>query len=199
MITNATEIQDSIKLIECIQSVAGVEFKRSGVNMMGISPFVPDEKSASFSVNERKGIYKCFSSGKGGNNAVTFLMQYKNLTYPQALIEIAEMTGETVVYDNGITREEAVRRSKAERDAKEMMMAAIKKAHAFMSGKWESEKGESGTLESGKVEVAGKSYSGETWKKWGLLVAGESNSLSKASKTWAERPQLIDAGILAPS
>ena len=65
------------------------DLKKKGINYMAKSPF-NDEKTASFSVNTVKGVWKCFSSGKGGRNAVSFVMQLHNLTYPDAIRKIAE-------------------------------------------------------------------------------------------------------------
>ena len=58
-----------------IEEVIGdfVQLKRSGANYKGLSPF-SDEKTPSFMVSPAKGIWKDFSSGKGGN-AVTFVME----------------------------------------------------------------------------------------------------------------------------
>lgn len=65
-----------------------VVLKRKGANYWALSPFVK-EKSPSFAVNPAKGIYKCFSSGKGGN-AVSFLMEMEGYTYVEALMHVAK-------------------------------------------------------------------------------------------------------------
>ena len=64
-----------------------VTLKKSGTNYKGLSPFT-NEKTASFMVSPAKGIYKDFSSGKGGN-AVGFLMEHEKLSYPEALRYLA--------------------------------------------------------------------------------------------------------------
>ena len=68
-----------------VEDVIGefVHLKKSGSSYRGLSPFV-NEKTPSFFVVPSKGIYKDFSSGKGGN-AIDFLMQHEKLTYPEAL------------------------------------------------------------------------------------------------------------------
>ena len=68
-----------------IEEVIGefVDLKKSGSNLKGLSPF-NNEKTPSFMVSPAKQIFKCFSSGKGGN-AVTFLMELEQLSYPEAL------------------------------------------------------------------------------------------------------------------
>lgn len=73
-----------------IEEVIGdfVHLKRRGVNYVALSPFV-NEKTPSFYVNPVKGIFKCFSSGKGGS-AVTFVMEHEKITYPEALRYLAK-------------------------------------------------------------------------------------------------------------
>ena len=65
-----------------------VTLKKSGTNFKGLSPF-SNEKTPSFMVSPAKGIYKDFSSGKGGN-AVGFLMEHEKLSYPEALRYLAQ-------------------------------------------------------------------------------------------------------------
>ena len=60
-----------------------VTLKRKGVNYQACCPF-HNEKTPSFVVSPSKGLYKCFGCGKGGN-AVTFVMEQENITYPEAL------------------------------------------------------------------------------------------------------------------
>ncbi|MFT7156070.1 MAG: DNA primase [Parvicella sp.] len=60
-----------------------VVLKKSGSSFKGLSPFV-NEKSPSFMVSPAKGIFKDFSSGKGGN-VVSFLMEHEHFTYVEAL------------------------------------------------------------------------------------------------------------------
>jgi|WetSurSiteA1Bulk_404760.scaffolds.fasta_scaffold00188_7 DNA primase len=65
-----------------------VSLKRTGQNFRGLSPF-KNEKTPSFFVSPSKGIFKCFSTGKGGN-VVTFLMENEKLSYPEALHYLAK-------------------------------------------------------------------------------------------------------------
>lgn len=65
-----------------------VQLKKAGQNFRGLSPF-KNEKTPSFFVSPSKGIFKCFSTGKGGN-VVTFLMENEKLTYPEALRYLAK-------------------------------------------------------------------------------------------------------------
>lgn len=76
---------DKIYQAAIIEDVVGefVHLKKSGSAYRGLSPFA-NEKTPSFFVVPAKGIYKDFSSGKGGN-VVDFLMQHEKLSYPEAL------------------------------------------------------------------------------------------------------------------
>ena len=93
-----------------IESVVGryVLLKRSGGNLWGLCPF-HSEKTASFSVNPAKGIYKCFGCGKGGN-AISFIMEIEHLSYPEAIRHLGGLYGveipETGYSGDNIQKEE---------------------------------------------------------------------------------------------
>ena len=68
-----------------------VKLKRQGREFAGLSPFT-NEKTPSFFVNDEKGFYHCFSSGKHGD-AISFLMEVEGLSFPEAVEKLAEMAG----------------------------------------------------------------------------------------------------------
>lgn len=72
-----------------IEEVVGdfLTLKRRGVNMLGLCPF-HNEKTPSFTVSPVKNFFKCFGCGRSGSS-VTFIMDYENLTYPEALKYLA--------------------------------------------------------------------------------------------------------------
>ena len=80
------EIYQAADIVEVIQDF--VQLKKRGANWVGLSPF-KSEKTPSFTVSPAKGIFKDFSSGKGGN-AVAFLMELEGLSYPEALMYLAK-------------------------------------------------------------------------------------------------------------
>ena len=84
------ETIDKIFETALIDEVVGdfVNLKKRGANYAGLSPFT-NEKTPSFYVSPAKGIYKCFSTGKGGN-AVSFIMEHEHATYPEALRYLAK-------------------------------------------------------------------------------------------------------------
>ena len=79
------EIIDDILYTAQIEEVIGefVQLKRAGSSLKGLSPFT-DEKTPSFMVSPAKQIFKCFSTGKGGN-VVSFMMEMEHFSYPEAL------------------------------------------------------------------------------------------------------------------
>jgi DNA primase len=79
-------IFDAIDIVEVISDF--ISLKKTGQNYKGFSPWT-NEKTPSFFVSPSKGIFKDFSSGKGGN-AVGFLMEHEKLTYPEALRWLAK-------------------------------------------------------------------------------------------------------------
>ena len=80
-----SNIIDDILQTARIEEVIGefVQLKRAGSSLKGLSPFT-EEKTPSFMVSPAKQIFKCFSTGKGGN-AVSFLMELEHFSYPEAL------------------------------------------------------------------------------------------------------------------
>jgi DNA primase len=84
--------EDIDKIVEAarVEEVVGdyVTLKKRGVNLIGLCPF-HDEKTPSFYVSPTKGIYKCFGCAKGGN-AVNFVMEKEQMSYPDALRYLAK-------------------------------------------------------------------------------------------------------------
>lgn len=83
------EVRQRNDIVDIISSY--VNLKRGGSNYVGLCPF-HNEKTASFSVSPAKQMYYCFGCGVGGN-VFTFLMEYENLTFVEALEQLAETAG----------------------------------------------------------------------------------------------------------
>jgi DNA primase len=101
-------IMEATDIVEVIGEF--VQLKKRGANYVGLSPFA-NERTPSFTVSPAKGIFKDFSTGKGGS-AVTFLMELEKFSYPEALKWLAKKYGieveETVEAPEN--REEELRR-----------------------------------------------------------------------------------------
>ncbi len=87
MITQETiaRILDAARIEEVIGDF--VYLKKAGSSFKGLSPF-KQEKTPSFVVSPAKQIFKCFSTGKGGN-VFSFLMEHEQMNYPEALRYVA--------------------------------------------------------------------------------------------------------------
>ena len=89
------EIRNRLDIIDVISDF--VSLKKSGMNYKALSPFA-NEKTPSFFVVPSKGIFKDFSSGKGGD-AITFVMEHEKLTYTEALRYLAKKYGVEIKED----------------------------------------------------------------------------------------------------
>jgi DNA primase len=87
------ETIDDVKARVDIVDVVGdfITLKKSGANYRALSPFT-NEKTPSFYVVPAKGIFKDFSSGKGGD-ALTFVMEHEGMTYVEAIRFLAKKYG----------------------------------------------------------------------------------------------------------
>ncbi|MDR3373932.1 MAG: DNA primase [Ancalomicrobiaceae bacterium] len=84
---------DEIRARLSVSEVVGkrVRLRRQGREFAGLSPFNP-EKTPSFFVNDQKGFYHCFSSGKHGD-IFRFLMETEGLSFPEAVERLASEAG----------------------------------------------------------------------------------------------------------
>jgi len=107
-------IFDASDLLEVVQEY--VQIKRKGAQWWGLSPFNGSEKTPSFAVHPGKGIWKCFSTGKGGSNAVSFLMECPATmySYREALEALAKRYGIAIPTTPSDEAAEAKRRAALE-------------------------------------------------------------------------------------
>ncbi|MBT3590686.1 MAG: DNA primase [Candidatus Marinimicrobia bacterium] len=82
-------VRDTANIVDIVSEV--VELKKRGGNYFGLCPF-HNEKTPSFSVAPAKQIYHCFGCGAGGN-AITFLMEYERIPFPEAVQTIGQRYG----------------------------------------------------------------------------------------------------------
>ena len=83
------EVRSRNDIVDVIGSY--VHLQKKGSTYFGLCPF-HNEKTGSFSVSPNKQMYYCFGCGAGGN-VFTFLMQYENFTFPEAMQELADRVG----------------------------------------------------------------------------------------------------------
>lgn len=83
------EVRERNDIVDVVSSY--VKLKKSGSNYVGLCPF-HNEKTPSFSVSQNKQMYHCFGCGAGGN-VFTFVMEYENFTFVEAIKYLAERSG----------------------------------------------------------------------------------------------------------
>ena len=110
------EVKNRVDIVDVVGDF--VSLKRSGQNYKALSPFT-NEKTASFYVVPSKGIFKDFSSGRGGD-AISFVMEHEGMSYLEAIRFLAKKYGVEI-------REDAARRdeelaSQSERDSLYIIM-----------------------------------------------------------------------------
>lgn len=83
------QVRQTADIVEIVRDI--VELHPRGTNLFGLCPF-HNEKTASFSVNPEKQIFKCFGCGKAGH-VFTFLMETKGISFIEAVEELAHRYG----------------------------------------------------------------------------------------------------------
>ena len=113
-----------------------VHLQKKGANYFGLCPF-HNEKSPSFSVSRSKQMYYCFGCGAGGN-VFTFLMEYENDTFPEAVKVLADRAG--ISLPEADESEEA----KREQSKRSRLLAINKEAAKYFYFQLRAKQGELG-------------------------------------------------------
>lgn len=123
MIDRATvdRIMDAAQIVDVVSDF--VTLRKAGVNYKGLCPF-HDDRTPSFVVSPSKGLCKCFACGKGGN-AVHFIMEHEQLSYPDALRYLARK------YNIEIKERELTEEEKQAQDERESMFVVNEWACQF--------------------------------------------------------------------
>jgi DNA primase len=90
------EIRNSVSIVDVISEY--VQLRKRGKNFIGLCPF-HTEKTPSFTVSEDKQIFHCFGCHAGGN-VYKFLMDYKKISFVEAVQELADQQGIEINYDS---------------------------------------------------------------------------------------------------
>ena len=96
------KILDAIDVVSVIEKY--VNIKKSGSGYSALSPF-GSEKTASLMISPSKQIWKDFSTGKGGS-AINFIMEYKSISFYEALLEAAKLNNIAIEYEEFTNDEE---------------------------------------------------------------------------------------------
>lgn len=154
------EVLDTVKVEDIVGDY--VQLKRRGANMLGLCPF-HNEKTPSFTVSPSKNIYKCFGCGRGGN-AVQFLMEHENFTFPEAIRHLAQRY--SIELEETETSQEAIQ----ERQYADSLFIVNEYAQEFYQDQlFNTDRGKSVGLSYFKQ----RGFSEATIKKFGLGYASE--------------------------
>lgn len=150
------EVRSRNDIVDLISTY--VPLKKKGSSYFGLCPF-HNEKSPSFSVSRDKQMYYCFGCGAGGN-VFTFLMEYENFSFPEAVRYLAERAGME------LPQEELNEEARQEMDAKAKLREMNKLSANYFYYLLHSKRGEKGL-----AYLKNRGISDETIKRFGLGYA----------------------------
>jgi len=158
----SNELIDEVRSRNDIVSVIGsyIKLQKKGSSYMGLCPF-HNEKTPSFSVNAAKQFYHCFGCGAGGN-VFTFIMEYENYSFPEALKFLAERAGIK------LPDEEADAEAKRVADIKSRLLEVNKQAAIYYYHLLKSREGQEAYR-----YLTGRGLTDDTIKHFGLGYSGK--------------------------
>lgn len=180
------EVIEEIRMKNDIVDVVSgyVKLQKKGSSYFGLCPF-HNEKSPSFSVSPGKQIYYCFGCGAGGN-VISFVMQYENYTFQEAVKFLAKKAGIQ------LPEAEYSEETRKKENKRARLLQVNKEAATYFFHQLRSENGRAGWQYLKKREL-----SDETIRKFGLGFANmTSNDLVKFLKSKGYEDEAIrDAGL----
>jgi DNA primase len=178
------EVRSRNDIVDVISTY--VKLQKKGSSYFGLCPF-HNEKSPSFSVSRQKQMYYCFGCGAGGN-VFTFLMEYENYTFVEALKYLADRAGVE------LPEEEYSREAKKRADTRAILLEINKAAAQYYYIQLKSSRGAVG-LEYFKK----RKLSDETIKAFGLGYSNKySDDLYRYLKSKGYKDDMIaKAGLIS--
>ncbi len=161
------EIRSASDIVDVVSGY--VKLQKKGSNYVGVCPFHND-KNPSMSVNQPRQIYHCFSCGAGGD-VFRFVMEYENLSFPEALKVLADRAG-ILLPAQDVSREE-----KKQADLKAQILMLNKLAAKYYYYMLRRPEGKSGF-----DYLVGRQLSKETMSRFGLGYAASFGGLYKYLK-----------------
>lgn len=179
------EIRATADIVEVVGDY--VKLKKSGSGFMGLCPF-HNEKTPSFHVTPRLGIYKCFGCGESGD-VFNFVMQMEGISFPEALRTLAERYGIDIPDDDGERNEEQTQK-------REGIYHALKFAGLF----FHTQLHESDEAEKARAYLEKRGYGKKIQRSFGLGYAPSNNLLLKAAqKEGIKEEYLAEADLIKSS
>ncbi len=163
------EVRSRNDIVDVISSY--VKLQKKGSSYFGLCPF-HNEKSPSFSVSRQKQMYYCFGCGAGGN-VFTFLMEYENYTFVEALRYLADRAGVD------LPEQEYSKEERRRADVKGVLLEIHKRAAQFYYVQLKSNAGQ-----QAMSYLKGRKLDDDTIKAFGLGYSSKySNSLYQFLKS----------------
>lgn len=177
------EVRERNDIVDVISGY--VKLSKKGSSYFGLCPF-HNEKSPSFSVSPGKQMYYCFGCGAGGN-VFTFLMEYENYTFPEAMKALAERAG-VALPEREYSQEE-----RQQQDLRTRLLELNKLAAKYFYYQLRSERGG-----QAMAYLKGRQLSDETIKSFGLGFANKySNDLYQYMKSQRVSDELLrESGLM---
>ena len=162
-----------------------VRLQKKGSTYFGLCPF-HNEKTGSFSVSPAKQMYYCFGCGAGGN-VFTFLMEYENFTFPEAMQALADRAGVD------LPKQELSGEAKRESDKRSRLLEINKEAGKYYYTLLRSERGAQALSYFRKREL-----SDATMQKFGLGYSDKySDDLYRYLKSKGYEDEILkDSGLV---
>jgi len=177
------EVRSRNDIVDIIS--AYVKLQKKGSSYFGLCPF-HNEKSPSFSVSRQKQMYYCFGCGAGGN-VFTFLMEYENYSFVEALRYLADRAGVE------LPEQEYSEAERRRADEKAVLLEIHKRAAQFYYVQLKSSQGE-----QAMAYLRGRQLGDDTIKAFGLGYSSKfSNTLYQflKSKGYAD-DMLAKSGLI---
>ena len=180
------EIREAADLVEVVGDY--VRLKRTGHNFVGLCPF-HDEKTPSFNVTPRMGIYKCFGCGVSGD-VFSFVMEMEGVGFQEALRTLAERYGISLP-----------EQFSSDDDEKHKEREGIYHALRFAGLYFFRQLKESDEAKKAREYLDGRGYDGSILKKFGLGYGSAQGDalLREAKKEGIEEEYLLKADLIKPS
>ncbi|MEL0169905.1 MAG: DNA primase [Pseudomonadaceae bacterium] len=182
-------IDDLLGRIDIVEVVGSrLKLKKTGKNYSALCPF-HNEKSPSFSVSPDKQFYYCFGCGAGGS-ALSFVMDFDRLDFPQAVEELARQAGVEMQYEE---RSDGRKSSRAPRKDNPLY-ALLEQAAAY----YRQQLRQHPARQRAVSYLKGRGLSGQIAKVYdlGLAPPGWDNLMSHLSRDTTEQNALIEAGLV---
>ena len=177
------EVRSKNDIVDVISSY--VKLQKKGSSYFGLCPF-HNEKSPSFSVSRQKQMYYCFGCGAGGN-VFTFLMEYENYSFLEALKYLADRAGVE------LPRQELSKEARERADTKAILLEINKAAARYFYIQLKERQGERAL-----AYLKGRQLGDDTIRAFGLGYANKySDDLYRYLKSQGYQDDMIaKAGLI---